>query len=246
MSTRNYKCPDVVMLVVLNSVAESFLANMAELSTIRLNWNEDYATDLKTRIADAVTSYLGLDPKRVLRIATTEVHAIQEPAMRDIAFLKLQIEVDFEANKPLLTEMLKTLGFTQYLSKIQKGNHEALVAFLQMFSKNLTDDISKSIVDEGTDPQLLSRIKGYAEPFTKAEMYQESLKTSSKELPAETIGKLNDLYKEGIGICKIAAKYYKRNPVKKEQFTFDAVKRKVNVQLKKASAETPVQETKAA
>jgi hypothetical protein len=244
MSTRKYKCSDVVMLVVLNSIAESFLACMAELSTIRLNWNAEYANQLKIRIANAVKDYLGLDPKKVLRNATIEVHAIQEPAVRDVAFLKSQLDVDFEQDKVALKEMLKTLGFGQYLTKIQKDNHEALIAFLQMFSNNITEDIKKSIVDKGTDPQLLDRIVGYSKPFTVAEMNQEALKTSTKELPANTITKLNELYTEAIGICKIAAKYYRGNPIKKEQFTFDAVLKKVKVQVMKASPDTPTGETK--
>ena len=235
MSIRKYKCPDVAMLVVLNSISESFLTNLPDLSTIRLNWTADYANSFKTRIADAVKQYLGLDPKKILRNATSEVHAMQEPAMRDIAFLKSQLEVDFAKDKTTLTEMLKTLGFSQYLPKVQKGNHEALIAFLLSYTQNMTDDIRKSITNKGTNPLLLDRIAGYAAPFTQANMKQESLKNSSKEIPAETIDKLNELYDEGIGICKIAAKYYIDSPLKKEQFTFTEVLKKVKVQAKKES-----------
>lgn len=241
MSTRKYKCSDVVMLVVLNSIAESLLANMADLSAVRLNWNAAYGTDFKTRIAFALQNYLGLDPKKVLRSATSDVYAIQEPALRDIAFLKSQLTVDFARKPKVLEEMLRTLGFTQYLGKTQKGNHESLIAFLQMFSKNLTDDIRNAIAEKGTDPQLLNRIAGYAEPFAVADMKQESLKTTTKEIPAESIDKLNDLYMEGIGICKIASKYYISSPIKKEQFSFNSLLSKVRVQQSK---ENPGGETK--
>ncbi len=236
MSTRKYKCSDVVMLVVLNSITESFLSNIAELSTIRLNWNEAFGNEFKNRIAAAVKDYLGLDPKKVLRDATAQVNAIQEPAMRDIAFLKSQLVVDFSKEKPFLLEMLKTLGFTQYLTKIQDGNQEALIAFLQMFSKNMTPQIHTAIVDKGTDPKLIDRIAGYATPFTEAGMKQESLKNSTKEIPAHVIDQLNDIYEKGIGICKIAAKYYHGNKVKKQQFTFDSVMKKVDVQYSKEPA----------
>jgi len=233
MSTRKYKCSDVVMLIVLNSIIESLLANIADLSAIRVKWTAEYANKFKARIADAVELYLGLDPKKILRNSTVVVHAIQESAMRDIAFLKVQLEADFADNKTLLSEMLKTLGFNQYLKKVQQGNHDALIAFLQMFSKNITTDMRKAIVDAGTDPKLLDRIVAYADPFTEADMKQGSLKSGSKEIPSEVIDKLNLLYDEGIAICKIAAKYYITNPIKKEQFTFDQVLRKVKLQIKK-------------
>jgi prophage DNA circulation protein len=198
-----------------------------------VKWTPAYANGFKTRVANAVAQYLGLDPKKILRNTTVAVHAIQESAMRDIAFLKVQLEADFASNKTLLNEMLKTLGFNDYLKKVQQGNHENLIAFLQMFSKNITTDIRKAIVDAGTDTQLLDRIKAYADPFTQADMKQESLKTSSKEIPAETIDQLNLLYDEGIALCKIASKFYHANPIKKEQFTFSKIARKVNIQVKK-------------
>lgn len=221
------------MLVVLNSIIESFLANIAELSTIRRNWSAEFGNSFKTRIAQAVKDYLGLDPKKILRDATALVHSIQEPAMRDIAFLKSQMLVDFAKEKAFLKEMLRTLGFTDYLTKIQGGNHEALISFLQMFSKNLTKDIRDAIVEKGTDALLLDRIIGYATPFVQADMKQENLKNTTQEIPAHVIDQLNDIYDTGIGICKIAAKYYKDNKVKKQQFTFDHVLSKVNIQLLK-------------
>lgn len=238
MSIRNYKCSDVDMLVTSNTIAESLLANILELSPIRANWTPKYAEELKALISSSVSECLGLDSKKVLRNATIQVNAIHEQAIRDLAFVKRQIEVDFAKDKNALSETLKTLGFTQYYTNVQKGNHEALVNLLKSFTANLSSELRQSIVERGTNPQLLDRIVGYSEPFTEAEFKQESFKVSTKEIPAANVDKLNGIYDEVIGICKIASKYYQQNPIKKEQFTFSKVLSKISNRSKKGKDES--------
>ncbi len=238
MSIRNFKCSDVDMLVTSNTIAESLLANITELSPIRASWTPKYAEGLKTTINSAVSECLGLDPKKVLRHATVEVNALHEQAIRDLAFIKQQLEVDFAKDKTTLSEILKTLGFNQHLAKVQKGNHQALINLLKSFTANMSDSIRQSIIEKGTNPQLLDRIVGYATPFVEAEFKQENFKVSAKELPAANIDKLNVIYDEIIGICKIASKYYLRNSIKKEQFTFSHVLGKISNHPKKVK-DTP-------
>jgi len=50
---RIYSYKDVDMLMASKTIAESFKANIAELSVTRSVWNEQYATDLITRIDSA-------------------------------------------------------------------------------------------------------------------------------------------------------------------------------------------------
>jgi hypothetical protein len=226
------------MLVTSNTIAESLLANITELSPIRASWTPKYAEGLKTNINNAVSECLGLDAKKVLRSATVEVNAIHEQAIRDLAFLKQQLEVDFAKDKTTLAEILKTLGFNQHLSKVQKGNHEALINLLKNFTTNMSANMRQSIIEKGTNPQLLDRIVGYAVTFTEAEFKQESFKGSTKELPVANVEKLNVIYEEVIGICKIASKYYLRNSIKKEQFTFSHVLGKISNRSKKTK-DTP-------
>ena len=228
MENRKYSCSDVNMLVCCNTIGTSFLDNISELSAIRTNWSEDYARDLLARASQYIAQDLGLDPKKTLRNTTIEVNAIHEKALRDISFLKSQIDVDFANNPAMRAEYLRTLGFTAHLTKIQRNNHVALVSFLQTFSQNLTPEIRAAITNKGTSSQLLDRIVEYAAPFTTSELAKDSLKSLSKELPASTVVKFNAFYTEVIGICKIASKYYIDNPIKKEQFTFSSVLKKSN------------------
>ena len=63
----------------------------------------------------------------------------------------------------------------------------------------------------------------HAETFSQANTAQENLKGTSKAVSQEVGDVFNAIYDEIIGVCKIASAYYRFEPLKKEQFTFNKV-----------------------
>lgn len=217
---RNYACKDVDMLLVAQTIVGSFKSNITELSEVRTDWTPAYVAELETRIKQTIDTYLGVDAQKGLREATATLAAIQAPAKRDVSFLKTQIDDDFKKVPVKRDEILKTLGFTDFIAKIQQKNQDALIQLLYKFKQNLTDPIRQEIVDKGTNPTLIDRILGYADVFMAANVTQETFKSSAKEVTQESVGMFNAIYDEVIGICKKAAAYYIDQPLKKEQFLF--------------------------
>lgn len=220
LQNRNYNYKDVDMLMASKTIAESFKTNIPELSTTRTVWTEEYAADLVTRIDNAIETYLGVDSKKDLRNATAALVSIQTPARRDLSYFKTQIDEDFKKESSQKKEILKTLGFTQYLRSVQKGNQESLIQLLYQFKTNMNDSLRQDITAKGMSPALIDNIIGYADVFIAANVTQETFKGSTKEITQEVIDVFNKIYNEIIGICKIAAVYYQYEPLKKEQFTF--------------------------
>jgi len=220
---RNYNCKSVDMLMASKTIAESFKANITDLSTTRTDWTTDYADDLTTRIDTAIETHLGIDAKKDLRQATATLTTIQAPARRDVSFFKTQIVEDFKKDTSKKNEILTTLGFTTYLQYVQKGDQEALIQLLYQFKTNLTETLRQEITAKGMNPALLDKIVGYADTFKQANVAQENLKGSTKEITQEVTDAFNAIYDEIIGICKKAASYYRYEPLKKEQFTFSKV-----------------------
>lgn len=220
MAIRNYKCKDVELLSASKTIAQSLLTYINELSIVRINWNADYATALSSQIDLAIDTYLGLDKKKELRQATSSLMEILTPALRDLSFLKTQIEVDFKDESD---ELLMQLGFTSYLNDARKGNQESLIQLLYTFKNNMSEALQAYIVDKGTSPLLIERITAYADSMLEANVSQETMKETTKALSEEAINALNEIYSEIIGVCKIAASYYQYEPIKKEQFTFSKI-----------------------
>lgn len=87
----------------------------------------------------------------------------------------------------------------------------------------MNQKLKDSIVEKGTNPALIERIISYANLLKSANITQETLKETTKEVSDEAITVFNDIYTEIIGICKIASGYYQYESLKKEQFTFSKV-----------------------
>lgn len=217
---RCYNSKDVEMLMAAKTVAHSFNENMHELANARTNWSPEYGQDLQARITQAFETHLGHDRKKGLREATEKLRNIHEPAMRDLAFLKAQVEVDFGMESK---GILKDLGLKPSLRESRLNNQESMIEVLHAMRKGLQSGLRQRILEKGTDASLLDRIEGYCSQILEANVVQEGMKESSREITAEAIGVFNAIYNEIIGICKIAAKYYQTEPLRRDRFTYAKV-----------------------
>lgn len=235
---RTYSCKDVDMLLAAQTIAESFKTNMPELSEVRTDWTTAYANELVARIEQTTNTFFGIDAQKNLREATAALIQIQAPAMHDVSFLKTQIEDDFKKEPAKLSEMLITLGFANNFKQLQKGNQEALIQCLFKFKQNLSEPLRQEIEAKGTSPKLIDRILGYADTMLKANVTQESFKSTTKEVTKDVTEAFNAIYDEVIGICKKAKAYYVNQPLKKEQFSFSNVLAKMGATSKNTKPKT--------
>jgi hypothetical protein len=218
--SRAYKVKDVDMLLASKTIMTSFTDNLGDLSTIRTDWTDRFATGLTAEIDNAMETYLGLDKKKELRNATSIVMSIQAPALRDLSFLKTQIEVDFGSGAKTFTD---ALGFGKYLNDARAGDQEALIQLLYAFNTGMDEPMKTAITEKGTNPALIDRIMVYANQLSEANVTQEALKQTTKMISEEAVAVFNTIYNKIIGICKIASSYYNSDTLKKEQFTFSRV-----------------------
>ena len=220
---RIYSYTDVTMLTASKTIAESFRSNITELALVRTDWTPEYADNLNLRIETTTDKLLGTDAQKAMRNATNALKTIQAPARRDLSFFKTQIDDDFKDDPLFRDEILLTLGFQKLKKKVQKNNQEAITQLLFTFKTNMTDDLKAAISDRGMNPELIDRIIGYAVNYSQANVNQEVLKSSGKEITKENVEEFNAIYSEIIGICKKASKYYQFEPLKRELFTFSKV-----------------------
>lgn len=234
--SRTYTYRDVDMLTASKIIINSLNANLSDLSMVRTNWTSEYTSGLALKVDNVLEIFLGKDKTKNLREATKVLVSIQKPALSDLAFLKTQIKVDFGKEAD---EIIKGLGYNKYLKEAQQKDQEALIELLFAFKKGMTEKLKQAIVDKGTNPALIDRILAYATQMSEANVMQEGEKSGAAELTQEASSTLDEVYKEVIGICKIASKYYKTDPLKKKLFTFSAVVEKLNAAKKANETESP-------
>ncbi len=226
---RTYPVKDVDMLVAVSTIVDSAIANKGFLQAKRSTWADPFFDDLKLRIETATQTYLGVDSAKNLRGATQALLSIQKQATKDLALCKVQIEEDFKSDKTRRTELLRQLGFTDFLKKVQAGDQEALIQLLFQFKTNLTPAVKDEIVSKGTAKETLDGIITYADGLKAANVSQESFKGSRKTITAEAIKEFNEIHSQVMTICKIAAKFYLDNPPVKDQFSFAKVSKTLNI-----------------
>ena len=137
------------------------------MSTVRIDWTEQYATDLVSRIDQSIETHLGIDAKKDLRDATSGLSVVQISVKRDLSFFKTQIDDDFKSNPLVRDEILNTLGFSKHLRDVQKNNQKSLIQVLYAFKKNMTDSPRNQITYKGLSGILIDKIIGYAELLMK-------------------------------------------------------------------------------
>ncbi len=237
MKQRNYTGKDVDMLTACATIVENAIANQEFLVSKRKNWASPFFEDLKSRIDNAFSNFLGIDSASEQRKATQTITEIQTVALEDLAEAKIQIEEDFKSNKIRKDEILKTLGYTNYHKKAQSKDQEALVQLLYRFKSNLTDELRNEITEKGTDEDTLNRICTYADQMAHANITQETLKGTRKTITEEAVTEFNAIYDEVISVAKISHNFFKGNPNKQDEFSFNKIRKKLNAPARTASEE---------
>ena len=232
MSTpeRNYRGKDVDMLIASSTLLENAIANKTFLQTKRSNWTDDFFTGIQTQIDKAIEDYLGIDSAKELRGATQILKSIQKQSLIDLAEVKTQIIEDFKKDTTRKTEILTQLGFNAHHATAQNGDQEALVQLLYKFKTNLTTTLKEEIIAKGTASNILEQITTYADTLKNADINQETFKGTRKEITTEALNFFNEIYDDVISIAKIAAKFYKAEPVKRDLFSFAKINKTLSAQ----------------
>lgn len=218
--SHSYPGKAVNFVIGAKVVSGHFSANISEVSKDRLNWNAAYAADLDKRIDTIAATYMGVSTRNELFKVSLTLNTSIATMKNDLSTLKTNLDVDFKGS-PDYVIMLTDLGFPKngHLSFTQPE----LVALLTKFKATLTPEYLTKITAKGLNPDLPQRIADNAGLIIETNTRQEQLKGTVKEATGKMLSDLNALYKEIIGICKIAANHYKSDPVKKEMFTFSKV-----------------------
>jgi hypothetical protein len=221
-NVRKYRGSDIGMLTASQTIVKNFKSYIEELAPRRTNWNPEYADGLDTKIKMTASKYLGTNPKIPLVDATALVESIMKPAFDALSSFKTDLGVDFP-NKEEQKRILSDLGFTKNYEKIRNRSQEATIELLYAFTNNMTTSLRTKVTSHGMKAEIIDKIIGYATVLSEANVDQESLKLSTKLVTSEAIQEFNKIYKEIIGICKIASNFYKDQPQKKALFTYTKI-----------------------
>jgi len=234
---RSYPGSAFTMLTTCATIVHSAVNNQAFLLTKRPGWADPFFPDLASRIENDFKTCLGIDPKQKVRTATDVWNEIKETALLDMGDMYIQLKEGFRDNKVLREELLVSLGFSKYYKKSQGSSQQAIINLFLQFTKNLTEEVRAKLVADGVAADLIDRMVAYGISLNEANLEQEKMKGTSQELTAEAVMELNAVYEEVITVAKMARRFFKDDPVKKEFFSFTRLLKQQGVSYKKSKTE---------
>jgi regulator of replication initiation timing len=220
MSERIYNSKTVNFILVAKTVAGHFKENINELGAVNTGWTPEYAAILESRIDTVAGDYLGINNRNKLFQVTIELNAALKTVRSELVTLKKNLDADFRST-PEYTGIMSEFGLNGV--RINHLSQPDLIATLSNIKRKLTPEMMAKITSKGMPASLPNRISSMADTIMKINNEQEVLKGSIREATGQMVEKLNSLYVEIIKICKLAADFYKKDPVKKSMFTFSSV-----------------------
>lgn len=225
---RRYALKDIDMLLSAATIMDSAIENEKFLSAKRSTWASPYFQNVRVKIDQVITDYIGLDGVKELRQATQSLKEIQAVALIDLSELKVQIGVDFEKDRVRRDEILTMLGFTQNHKDARTGDQEALISLLYQLNTNLSAELKTELSNKGIAMELLDRLNTYASNMKEADIFQEGKKGTRKVITAQALNEFNEVYLQVSGIAKIAKNFYRDDKARGDKFLFSKVAGNLN------------------
>lgn len=213
-------CPtSTLTILACQKIARVFKENIYELSSIRKEWDPEYATSLNIWIDDTIEKHYAENLDEMDDNKYKEWHEIMVAGLQSLKILRASIKVDFKNDKAFLKDFFEKMGYNEYFSDAKNGDHLSMYRFLEKFADNLDDKIRDKIVEKGSvdslfDKILLSaqKIKAFKDCFEALEGDATLNNYGQKEVAA--------IYSTIQDICRIAIAYYQFDPIKRSQFNF--------------------------
>lgn len=220
MSTiRKFRGRDAEMLITASTIVQAAIAHKAFLISKRTSWADPFFSDFDTRINTAISTYLGVDNALALRTQTIALSTLIKPAYQNLADVKVQLGQDFKSDKPRLTELLTTLGYTTFWKTVTTHDQESLIQLLYRFRTNLTTTIRTEIVAKGIMDSVLTELVDAADELTAANVTQETIKQSRKVQTQAAATEFNAIYDQAVAIATLSRRIFKGNTAIQDQFS---------------------------
>ena len=219
METLTSCSTNTATILACRKIARSFRENIYELSSIRKEWDMEFATSLNIWIDDTIEKHYsekmdGIEDERYM-----EWHEVMVAALQSLKILRASVKVDFKDDKTFLKNFFKKLGYSDYFSDAKNGDHLSLCRFLMTFKQNLDNETRNKIVSKGTVNSLFDKILNAADQI---ENYQECFEMLEGERELNTYGQkeVAEIYQTIQDICRIAIAYYQFDPIQRDKFNF--------------------------
>lgn len=213
-------CPtSTATILACQHIAKTFKENIYELSSVRSEWDPEYATSLSVWIEDTIEKHYAnsLDSLREERYR--QWHEVMVAALQHLKVLRASMKIDFKNDKQFLNDFFQKTGYNDYFSDAKNGDHLSLFKFLKTFAANLDEATRQKIVEKGTLDSLFDKIMVCA---NRVNEFVDCFEALESETDLDNYGRkeVASIYATIQDICRVAIAYYQFDAEKRTKFNY--------------------------
>jgi len=213
-------CPtSTATILACQRIAKTFKENIYELSSLRREWDPEYATSLNVWVEDTIEKHYPDNLDALHEEKYRQWHEVMVAALQHLKVLRASIKIDFKNDRKFQTEFFEKTGYNDYFSDAKNGDHLSLFKFLKTFAANLDEATRQKIVDKGTVDSLFDKIMVCANRVTD---FEDCFQALEGESGLDNYGKkeVSDIYSNIQDICRVAIAYYQFDANKRNDFNY--------------------------
>jgi hypothetical protein len=216
-----YKGTDVNMLTACTSIVKTAKENVAELTVKRPLWNAAYIDTLTASIHNAFTANVGIDKSKAVRQATIDSNKYCNNTYQYLTDIKVQLTEDYKTDKVRLKTILSELGYVSYHKHGRRPTKEDMIKWAYQFKTNMTTVMANELVAKGIIQASITYIADAADKIQLTYQTLNNLKINKPGLTQQNQAALNEIYKEVIGISKIARRIFSADKTLQALFSYN-------------------------
>lgn len=213
-------CPtSTATILACQRIARTFKENIYELSSVRKEWDPEYAISLNVWIDDTIEKHYADNLDAIKDEEYREWHEIMVAALQHLKVLRASMKIDFKKDKEFLKAFFEKAGYNAYFSDAKNGDHLSLYNFLKTFAANLDESMRQKIVEKGTSDSLFDKILVCANRINE---FRDRFIALEGEAVLDNYGKqeVASIYSTIQDICRVAIAYYQFDPDKRCAFNY--------------------------
>src|SRR5690554_4875697 len=179
-------CPtSTATILACQKIAKAFKENIYELSSIRKEWDPEYADSFYEWIDITIGKFYAENLDSVVDQKYRDWHEVMVAGLQSIKVLRASMKVDFKHNKAYLKELFNSLGFDDYFSDAKNGDHLSLYKLLKTFTQNLDEETKELLCRKGIPESLFNKV---FETATQIEEYKCCIDALENETNLNSMG----------------------------------------------------------
>jgi hypothetical protein len=213
-------CPtSTATILACQKIARTFKENIFELSSLRREWDLEYATSLNVWIDDTIEKHYADSLDAVEDERYQQWHEIMVAALQLLKVLRASLKIDFKNDKEFLKDFFEKAGYSAYFSDAKNGDHLSLFNLLKTFAANIDEATRQKIVERGTVDSLFDKILTCA---NRVNEYSDCFVALEGDAVLDNYGKqeVASIYSTIQDICRMAIAYYQFDADKRCGFSY--------------------------